>query len=306
MMNKQKNSLYALLGALCMAAFMGIQLLVVFISSVEYNASLNVLPVITWIIMIAYAVVLFMQQKNVGLIAVSGAYAGILLLNLLMNADIVGRYEVLLFLAAAAMLTLVVLNCVPSLQRAAVYTKFLWVIPAILTAVNELIALIDVLPIFEYLEYMDGLYIFVILIGIVQQFVFVAYYLFHGLWLGTTCDPAKQKQQTWEYRPYPQQPYPQQNAYQPYPQQNAYQPYPQQNAYQPHPQQNAYQPYPQQTPPAADPYQSYAPQKAAESAAEPQTASAGAEELKIYKELLDIGVITQQEYDAKKKQLLGL
>lgn len=31
-----------------------------------------------------------------------------------------------------------------------------------------------------------------------------------------------------------------------------------------------------------------------------------AEELKNYKELLDSGVITQEEFDAKKKQLLGL
>ena len=35
-------------------------------------------------------------------------------------------------------------------------------------------------------------------------------------------------------------------------------------------------------------------------------ASSNADELKKYKELLDIGVITQEEFDAKKKQLLGL
>lgn len=31
-----------------------------------------------------------------------------------------------------------------------------------------------------------------------------------------------------------------------------------------------------------------------------------ADELKKFKELLDMGVITQEEFDAKKKQLLGL
>ena len=31
-----------------------------------------------------------------------------------------------------------------------------------------------------------------------------------------------------------------------------------------------------------------------------------ADELKKFKELLDMGAITQEEYDAKKKQLLGL
>ena len=36
-----------------------------------------------------------------------------------------------------------------------------------------------------------------------------------------------------------------------------------------------------------------------------QQASA-ADELKKFKELLDMGVITQEEFDAKKKQLLGL
>ena len=32
----------------------------------------------------------------------------------------------------------------------------------------------------------------------------------------------------------------------------------------------------------------------------------GADELKKFKELLDMGVITQEEFDAKKKQILGL
>ena len=35
-------------------------------------------------------------------------------------------------------------------------------------------------------------------------------------------------------------------------------------------------------------------------------ASSPAEELKKFKELLDMGIITQEEFDAKKKQLLGL
>ena len=35
-------------------------------------------------------------------------------------------------------------------------------------------------------------------------------------------------------------------------------------------------------------------------------ATSNADELKKYKELLDSGVITQEEFDAKKKQLLGL
>lgn len=36
------------------------------------------------------------------------------------------------------------------------------------------------------------------------------------------------------------------------------------------------------------------------------TAVSSAEELKKFKDLLDMGVITQEEFDAKKKQLLGL
>lgn len=35
-------------------------------------------------------------------------------------------------------------------------------------------------------------------------------------------------------------------------------------------------------------------------------ASSSADELKKFKELLDMGIITQEEFDAKKKQLLGL
>ena len=38
----------------------------------------------------------------------------------------------------------------------------------------------------------------------------------------------------------------------------------------------------------------------------PVVPSSAADELKKYKELLDMGAITQQEYDEKKKQLLGL
>ena len=34
--------------------------------------------------------------------------------------------------------------------------------------------------------------------------------------------------------------------------------------------------------------------------------NSGADEIVKYKELLDKGIITQEEYDAKKKQLLGL
>ena len=37
-----------------------------------------------------------------------------------------------------------------------------------------------------------------------------------------------------------------------------------------------------------------------------QSAISSADELKKFKELLDMGVITQEEFDAKKKQLLGL
>ena len=35
-------------------------------------------------------------------------------------------------------------------------------------------------------------------------------------------------------------------------------------------------------------------------------ASSPVEEIKKYKELLDMGIITQDEFDIKKKQLLGL
>lgn len=36
------------------------------------------------------------------------------------------------------------------------------------------------------------------------------------------------------------------------------------------------------------------------------TAVSSADEIKKYKELLDMGIITQEEFDAKKKQLLGI
>lgn len=55
-------------------------------------------------------------------------------------------------------------------------------------------------------------------------------------------------------------------------------------------------------PPQAPQYSQ--PQEAAY--AQPQTASSVADELKTYKDLLDSGILTQEEFDAKKKQLLGL
>ena len=39
---------------------------------------------------------------------------------------------------------------------------------------------------------------------------------------------------------------------------------------------------------------------------QPQSASSVADELRVYKELLDSGILTQEEFDARKKQLLGL
>lgn len=55
-------------------------------------------------------------------------------------------------------------------------------------------------------------------------------------------------------------------------------------------------------PPQAPQYSQ--PQEAAY--AQPQTASSVADELKTYKDLLDSGILTQEVFDAKKKQLLGL
>ena len=43
-----------------------------------------------------------------------------------------------------------------------------------------------------------------------------------------------------------------------------------------------------------------------ESVIKQEIPQSNADELKKYKELLDSGVITQEEFDAKKKQLLGL
>jgi len=49
----------------------------------------------------------------------------------------------------------------------------------------------------------------------------------------------------------------------------------------------------------------YIEEKRSNSTTQPQVVS-NADELKKYKDLLDSGVITQEEFDTKKKQLLGL
>lgn len=46
--------------------------------------------------------------------------------------------------------------------------------------------------------------------------------------------------------------------------------------------------------------------KSSETIVKQEIQQSSAEELKKYKELLDSGVISQEEFDAKKKQLLGL
>ena len=43
-----------------------------------------------------------------------------------------------------------------------------------------------------------------------------------------------------------------------------------------------------------------------ETPAQPQTNISAADEIKKFKELLDSGIITEEEFNAKKKQLLGL
>ena len=47
-------------------------------------------------------------------------------------------------------------------------------------------------------------------------------------------------------------------------------------------------------------------QKAKENTQSVSAVAGSAEELKKYKELLDSGIITQEEFETKKKQLLGL
>ena len=47
-------------------------------------------------------------------------------------------------------------------------------------------------------------------------------------------------------------------------------------------------------------------QKAKETVVKQEIPQSNADELKKYKDLLDSGIITQEEFDAKKKQLLGL
>ena len=47
-------------------------------------------------------------------------------------------------------------------------------------------------------------------------------------------------------------------------------------------------------------------EKKSDAATVAEVPQSGADELKKYKELLEIGAITQEEFDAKKKQLLGL
>ena len=283
---KKNTSIFGLLAALCLLfqVLSGVLLMLI------YDAEVNFLTILSWGICIAYGVVLFLQKKDISLLAASAALAVLCLVNLIM-LEAASLYYVMAFLAAAGMAALTAVNVLPALKSYTSLMKVLWFVPGLLVAIAFITMLGDYFESFEALEYLPDSYVidyvFILLMDFLKVLSFVAFFFFCGMWLNAGVGVEKK---TWQPRPYPQQ-----NPYQPYGQQNGYQqPYGQQNGYQqPYGQQNAYQPEPQQG--------NYAPP-----AEQPQAEPAVVGELKTYKELLDMGIITQQEYDAKKKQLLGL
>ena len=255
--------------------------------------------------MIVFGVTLLTGRRD--MIPVAGA--GVLALAELIAQiiQLVEAYEIsalallmtILWLGAFVALVLVMAgSLLPQLERLRKPAKSLWFLPALLLGLNELINVIVLLvTVFQYNLRGAGSYIIGTLIGYaIATTMWLLSLIFSCQWavLGEETKAALPQYQSYQqpqYQSYQQPQYQsyQQPQYQSY-QQSQYQSY-QQPQYQSYQQSQQYQDYQQ-----PGQYQSYQPSAGGQDAAET---------LRRYKGLLDDGIISQEEYEAKKRQLLG-
>lgn len=247
--------------------------------------SITFLNVLWWCIYIGLGILLLIGKKNAGFLIVLGA-ASVSAIYCLVR-DLISywppaylfKYSVIYIvidmfdIVIYGLLFIVfLLNVIPGFKKNAGITKFLWFLPAVLIMVKSVIEIINY-------NYRPELALMIYIVYMVAT----AEILFMGLWLSSSL-PEK------EAAANGQKPY---LSYQP--NGNPYIPY------QSQPGGNSYTSY--QASPSGNPYVTAQSQQAGNSGKKVQEE---VEQLKAYKELLDSGVLTQEEFDAKKKEILGL
>ena len=235
------------------------------------------------LLLAALSILLMINLRSFAAAIPAGLYGITILVNNLIQGEGMSVLRVLFFLHAFGwiLLAVVLLAADPKLENLKESVKGAWIFPVILIGSYELGLIIsNVINMFMWSpEFLDLLYVF--FVSFVPGVLFVLGALLAARW-AVADTKAKPKPAGFA----PNQAYPQPQSY---PQPQAY---PQPQSY-PQPQQyQTYRPIPgyAPTPPAAQP------------AAQAQEV---AEALRSYKALLDEGILSQEEFEAKKRQLLG-
>ncbi len=265
----------------------------VILRGMGYYVNINVYSVIFYLFTIFLGTVLLARQRNV-LPMIGAALLGLMRIVAAVLFGLGSALNVvsfLLFLASWILLAVVLAALIPQAGSLRNAMKKVYFLPAILMALAEVFVLISVI---RTVRYMDLAYGAIYLIYELLTGVFAILGVFMaGKWAAVAYDgaPAAPQYRQPQFQGYQQQYQGYQPQYQGYqPQYQAYQP--QQQVYQP--QQQAYQPQ----------YQAYQPQQ---QAYQPQPAPTvdPAEALANFRTLLDEGLITQEEFETRKRQLLG-
>ena len=299
MQAKRRSFAPILAGALFIATVALNFLYLLIITIMGYRIQIRAYSIITYLVLIYFAVVLFLRQKNVTPLigAALMAIMRIVAAALFGLGSTLNVFSFLFFLAGWSCLAVVLAALIPEAVGLRSAVKKFYFVPAILTALGELFVLIQV---FQSFRYLSGGYGTVYLAHeILTGGMAVVGTLFAGKWAAEAefSDPGRAP-----FRGY-QQPYqgyqPQYQGYQ-QPAQGYQQPY---QGYQQPPQgyQPQYQGYQQPPQGYQPPYQGYRQPAPQQEPGVPQ-----AEILKNFQKLLEEGLITQEEYDAKRKQILGL
>lgn len=229
MISTDKGKKYALIAAICYLIIATYEIIYRINIVRNYDfASITALNILFWIILISFAVALFIK-KTKALIFVAGADA---MLNIYYLISYFTLPNLFTFIASGILVFILVL----SLNGNDIVKK-LWFIPGLARIFSNIIIWIS----YEYFSHISIAWKFILL-----DIINAAALIFIGLWLEgkDTAAPT--------------------NDY------------------------STFNPY------------------AVSDFSTSNNIIGGADKLKIYKELLDSGTITQEEFDAKKKQILGL
>lgn len=235
MNNNASAKKFSIISAVCFIVVAAYNIII----SIQYH-SIIFMMIIPSVIWVAFAVLLFLQKMNIGLVVVGGANT-LLGIYYLINAPYL--FYILNFLCSATILAITLFNCLASMQEKEKVFSKLWFVPGALMAVNYLIEWIQ----WGYLAFLSQTWKY---IGI--DIIEIIAYIMLGLWLYRSAEIKDNAQAA-----------------------------------------------------TVNEYAPFNPQNINASTSVSFTIG-GADKLKIYKELLESGIITQEEFDVKKKQILDL